>query len=47
MFLFFYFTHPLLQNINISLSILHIYSIKYLLLTQYPTTINNQSNDDH
>ena len=26
---FFYFTHPLLQNTNISLSILHIYSIKY------------------
>ena len=26
---FFYFTHPLLQNIHISLSILHIYSIKY------------------
>ena len=26
---FFYFTHPLLQNTHISLSILHIYSIKY------------------
>ena len=26
---FFYFTHPFLQNIHISLSILHIYSIKY------------------
>ena len=28
---FFYFTHPLLQNTHISLSILHIYSIKYSL----------------
>ena len=26
---FFYFTHPLVQNTHISLSILHIYSIKY------------------
>ena len=26
---FFYFTHPILQNTHISLSILHIYSIKY------------------
>ena len=26
---FFYFIHPLLQNTHISLSILHIYSIKY------------------
>ena len=26
---FFYFTHPLLRSIHISLSILHIYSIKY------------------
>ena len=26
---FFYFTHPFLQNTHISLSILHIYSIKY------------------
>ena len=26
---FFYFTHPLLQNTHISLSILHIYSIMY------------------
>ena len=37
---FFYFTHLLLQNTYISLSILHIYSIKYLFLnhlTQYPS----------
>ena len=27
---FFYFTYPLLQNIHISLFILHVYSIKYL-----------------
>ena len=26
---FFYFTHPLLQNTHVSLSILNIYSIKY------------------
>ena len=26
---FFYFTHPFVQNTHISLSILHIYSIKY------------------
>ena len=35
---FFYFTHPLLQNTHISLSILYIYSIKYSFLnhlTQY------------
>ena len=25
----FYFTHPILQNTHISLSILHFYSIKY------------------
>ena len=29
---FFYFTRLLLQNIHISLSILHIYSIKYSFL---------------
>ena len=51
-FLFFYFTHPLLQNTHINLSILHIYSIKYSFLTQYPATINVQtkkkeSNGDH
>ena len=47
---FFYFTHPLLQNTHISLSILYIYSIKYSFLnhlTQYlslshrPNTIQN------
>ena len=26
---FFYFTHPILQNTHINLSVLHIYSIKY------------------
>ena len=30
---FFYFTHPLLQNTYISLSILHIYLIKYSFFT--------------
>ena len=40
---FVYFTHFFLQNIHISLSILHIYLIKYLFLTQYPTTINDQT----
>ena len=49
---FFYFTHPLLQNTHINLSILHIYSIKYSFLTQYPATINEQtkkkeSNNNH
>ena len=44
---FFYFTHPLLQNTHISLFILHIYSIKYSFLTQYPATINNQCIGDH
>ena len=40
---FFYFTHPLLQNTHISLSILHIYSIKYsffyyfLLFSSHPS----------
>ena len=32
---FFYFTHPLLQNTHISLSILHIYSIKYSLFYNF------------
>ena len=32
---FFYFTHPFLQNIHISLSILHIYLIKYLLFLHF------------
>ena len=40
---FFYFTHPLLQNTHINLSILHIYSIKYSFLTQYLATINDQT----
>ena len=31
----FYFTYPLLQNIHISLSILHIYSIKYSLFYNF------------
>ena len=44
---FFYFTHSFLQNTYISLSILHIYSIKYSKPShhqpnQYPTTINDQ-----
>ena len=44
---FFYFTHPFLQNTHISLSILHIYSIKYSKPSlhqpdQYPATINDQ-----
>ena len=32
---FFYFTHSFLQNTHISLSILHIYSIKYLLFFHF------------
>ena len=32
---FFYFTHSLLQNTHISLSILHIYSIKYLFFLHF------------
>ena len=44
---FFYFTHTFLQNTHISLSILHIYSIKYFKANhhqpdQYPATINDQ-----
>ena len=32
---FFYFTHLILQNTHISLSILHIYSIKYSLFYHF------------
>ena len=32
---FFYFTHSILQNTHISLSILHIYSIKYLIFYNF------------
>ena len=32
---FFYFTHPLLQNTYISLSILHFYSVKYSLFYNF------------
>ena len=32
---FFYFTHTFLQNTNVSLSILHIYSIKYLFFYNF------------
>ena len=32
---FFCFTHPILQNTHISLSILHIYSIKYLIFYNF------------
>ena len=34
-FYFFYFTYPFLQNKHISLSILHIYSIKYWLFYKF------------
>ena len=50
---FFYFTHPLLQNTYISLSILHIYSIKYslfynfLLFTPSPPLSLSQTHSYH
>ena len=33
--IFFYFTHQFLQKTHVSLSILHIYSIKIFILLQY------------
>ena len=50
---FFYFTHPLLQNTYISLSILHFYSIKYslfynfLLFTPSPPLSLSQTHSYH
>ena len=45
--IFFYFTHPLLQKTHISLSILHIYSIKYsffLYFLLFPSIWNKLTN---
>ena len=39
---FFYFTHPILQNTHISLSILHIYSIKHSQMQQYQRSLHTQ-----